>query len=100
MNHKLALPNNILDNFDFNSSRFEIPIISREDTSIFSMKFINQKDKAMMPIYLDDKLPYENSECINNEDEKNIINEYQNAVLYTFGNCTNNINVVINLNNS
>ena len=100
MNHKLGLKNNILENFDFNSSRFEIPIISSEDTSIFSMKFINQKDMAMMPIYLDDNLPFDNSECINNKDEKNMLNKYQDEVLFTFGNCINNINVVVNLNNS
>ena len=98
MSHKLVLNKNILENFDFNSSRFEIPIISREDTSIFSMKFINQKDMAMMPIYLDDNLPFDNSECINNEEEKNMLNKYQDEVLFTFGNTINNINVVVNLN--
>ena len=100
MSHKLVLNKNILENFDFNSSRFEIPINSREDTSIFSMKFINQKDMAMMPIYLDDNLPFDNSECITNEEEKNMLNQYQDEVLFTFGTCINNINVVVNLNNS
>ncbi len=86
MNHKLGLQNNILENFDFNSSRFEIPINSREDTSIFSMKFINQKDMAMMPIYLDDNLPFENSE------NENVKDNNQNFSI-------NNISIVFNLNN-
>ena len=98
MNHNLSVSNNINDYLFLDSSRFEIPIISREDTSIFSMKFINQKDMAMMPIYLDDNLPFDNSECITNKEEKNMLNQYQDEVLFTFGNTINNINVVVNLN--
>ena len=87
MNHNLTVSdnNNIYD-LDFNSSRFEIPIISSEDTSIFSMKFINQKDMAMMPIYLDDNLPFENSE------NENVKDNNQNFSI-------NNISIVFNLNN-
>ncbi len=87
MNHNLTVSdnNNIYDLF-LDSKRFEIPIISKEDTGTFSINFINQKDMAMMPIYLDDNLPFENSE------NENVKDNNQNFSI-------NNISIVFNLNN-
>ena len=86
MNHNLSVSNNINDYLFLDSSRFEIPIISKEDTSPFSVNFINQKDMAMMPIFLDDNLPFENSE------NENVKDNNQNFSI-------NNISIVFNLNN-
>ena len=87
MNHNLTVSdnNNIYDLF-LDSKRFEIPIISKEDTCTFSINFINQKDMAIMPIYLDDNLPFENSE------NENVKDNNQNFSI-------NNISIVFNLNN-
>ena len=87
--------NNILEYLLLDSSRFDIPIISKEDTSPFSINFINQKDKAMMPIYLDDSLPESN-----NKQEDILNNNYRINQVYSDGNCFNNIWVAININNN
>ena len=89
MNHNLSVSNNINDYLFLDSSRFEIPIISKEDTSPFSVNFINQKDMAMMPIFLDDNLPFDNSENENLNVQEKINQNYY----------INNVSVIVNLNN-
>ena len=51
-------------------SAFEQPIISKEDTSPFTINFINQKDHAMKPINIDESYEEESSFIT---DEKNLL---------------------------
>ncbi len=81
-------------------SAFEQPIISKEDTSPFTMNFINQKDHAMKPINIDESFEEESSII----DEKNMMcnlnigNIIDNNVFLLSNTSGKNISINVNLN--
>ena len=91
-----------LDYYIIDTSAFEQPIISKEDTSYFSMNFINQKDNALKPIFLDES--FEENLSIQSGDNNQlsdlnfgkIINN--NLLLLKYSSSNNNIHINVNVN--
>jgi hypothetical protein len=89
-----------LDYYIMDISAFEQPIISREDTSYFSMDFINQKDNALKPIFLDES--FEENLTIQSE-ENNLLSDLNqiidnNLFLLKYSSGNNNIHINLNVN--
>ena len=89
-----------LDYYIMDISAFEQPIISREDTSYFSMNFINQKDNALKPIFLDES--FEENLTIQSE-ENNLLSDLNqiidnNLFLIKYSSGNNNIHINLNVN--
>ena len=82
-------------------SAFEQPIISKEDTSPFTINFINQKDHAMKPINIDESYEEESSFIT---DEKNLLynlnigNIIDNNLFLLSNTSGKNISINVNVN--